>query len=630
MNKRPTPESVFRELDKGVGFNGQIDLYDTVKNNENFFIGKQWEGVQANGLPMPVFNFIKRIISYVVASTATDNIKISASALSSSGHALKADVDRLCSVVNAQFEAVFEQTKLAKRLRDMMRNAAVDGDGCIYTWFDPEAETGQDAKGAIRVELLENTRVIFGNPNTPEVQKQPYILVTRRVPLEEAREMVKKAGGDPEAVRPDTDDINDRFDAMADDKVTVALRFWRAEGTVHALECTRDVAIRAEFDTRMKLYPLVWLNWDFVQNCYHGQAAVTGLIPNQIFVNKAYAMSMISLMTTAYPKIVYDKTRVSKWSNAVGQAIGVNGGDVSGVAKAIDPATISPQVSQFIASAIDYTKEFMGATDAALGDTRPDNTSAIIALQKASGVPMELFKQNLFQAVEDLGNVWLDMMRVYYGERYVEMPGRDGGKVPQVGTLSPASPASSLDKGAYDWTGTPSQSASPPPSAQRNGPRETPWENTGPAPPQGGALNGGSGVYAAPALLMETPALNQALSGAGPVLFDFGAQLEAVPLSLKLDVGGSAYWSEIAQMQTLDHLLELGKIDFVDYLERVPNGYILKQQDLIEKYKGFQQTQADPGNMAMGDPALVGGSGYGTLQRKINETGDVDVSRVRT
>lgn len=87
-----------------------------------------------------------------------------------------------------------------------------------------------------------------------------------------------------------------------------------------------------------------------------------------------FAMTMISLMTTAYPKIVYDKTRISRWDSGVGKAIPVNGGDVTNVARAIDPAAISPQVSQFIELAISLTKEFMGATDAALGDTRPDNT----------------------------------------------------------------------------------------------------------------------------------------------------------------------------------------------------------------------------------------------------------------
>lgn len=560
-------QSVFGELEKGIAFNNQINLYDTVENNENFYIGKQWEGVQSNGLPTPVFNFIKRVVMYLVASTSTDNLKISASPLSSAGIPSKREVEDLCRVVNAQFEALFEQNKVAKRIRDFMRNAAVDGDGCIYTWFDPTVETGQAAKGAIRMELLENTRVIFGNPNCREVQEQPYILVVRRMELDKVKRRAKAFGGDPEdTFKPDTDENNDRFDAMTDGKATVVTRLWLdpERKTLWGIECTRDGVVRPQWETGQTLYPIVWLPWDYVQNCYHGQAAVTGLIPNQIFVNKAYAMSMISLMTTAYPKIVYDKTRISKWNNGVGQAIGVNGGDVSSVAKAIDPATISPQISQFIESAINYTKEFMGATDAALGDTRPDNTSAIIALQKASSVPMELTKQNLFQCIEDLGNIWLDMMRVYYGTRYVELPARQDVNLPQL--------------------------------------------------PLG----------------TEAPALEQALSGAGPVLFDFGTMLSQVPLSLKLDVGGSSYWSEIAQMQTLDNLLMNGQIDIVDYLERVPNGYIVNQQALIDKLKGQRQQMSasvsgplTPSSETQS--ALVGGSGYGTLQRKINETGEIKV-----
>lgn len=64
------------------------------------------------------------------------------------------------------------------------------------------------------------------------------------------------------------------------------------------------------------------------------------------------------------------------------------------------------------------------------------------------------------------------------------------------------------------------------------------------------------------------------------MLFDFG-QLRQVPLSLKLDVGGSAYWSEIAQLQTLDNLLTAGHIDIIEYLKRLPNGYISDQEELI-------------------------------------------------
>lgn len=555
MKEKLTPDRIWQEYEKGMEFNTQINLYDTVKRNEDFFIGKQWEGVQSNGLPTPVFNFIKRIILFLVASTATDNIKMSASPLSSSGVYGPDQVEPLCDIVNAQFEALFEQNKVGKLTRDFMRNAAVDGDACLYSWFDPAVETGQTARGAIRTELLENTCVLFGNPNSREVQSQPYLLVTRRELVEDVKRQAEDQGQDPEAIRPDTDEVSDRFDALTDGKITTLTRLWRDRetGTIRCKKTCRDAVIRDEWDTGQKRYPIVWMSWDFVPTCYHGQAAVTGLIPNQVFVNKMFAMTMISLMTTAYPKVVFDKTRVSRWDSGVGRAIGINGGDVSTVAKTIDPPAISPQVGQFIQLAIDLTKEFMGATDAALGDTRPDNTSAIIALQKASSVPQELTKQNLFQSIEDLGNNWLDLMRVYYGERYVDV--RPG----EVQREFPGGPQS-----------------------------------------------------------------------ARPELFDFGV-LEQIPLSLKLDVGGSAYWSEIAQMNTLDNLLTQGKISVVDYLERVPSGYISNQQELIASIKAREAAQMRPQTAAAAAGGQVadfnqpdevtGGSGYGVLQRKLNTTG---------
>lgn len=557
--KRQTPETVWAEYEKGVDFKNQLNLYDTVRSNEDFYIGKQWEGVQSNGLPTPVFNFIKRIILFLVASTSTDNIKMSASPLSSTGSNTSVEMERVCTIVNAQFEALFEQNKLGKKIRTFMRNAAVDGDACIYTWFDPDVETGQTAKGAIRTELLENTRVIFGNPNCREVQSQPYIIVSRRELVSAVKRRAEQFGGSADTIRSDTDEANDRFDAMIDGKVTTLIRLWidPEAKTLKAMETTKDTVIRPEWDTGQKLYPIVWMNWDYVPNCYHGQAAVTGLIPNQIFVNKIFAMTMISLMTTAYPKVVYDRTRIGKWDSRVGAAIGVNGGDVTNVAKAIDPAVISPQVSQFIELAISLTKEFMGATDAALGDTRPDNTSAIIALQKASSVPMELTKQELFQCIEDLGNIWLDLMRTYYGARFVE--------------VSPS-------------------------EAEQQG--------------------------------MASIGLTQAM-GSKPVLFDFSV-LERIPLSLKLDVGGSAYWSEIAQMNTLDNLLMQGQISVIDYLERVPSGYISNQQELIQTLRDRQNmgqmgTQAEKPSGPIIDfnqPAEVSpGGGYGTLQRILNTTG---------
>jgi hypothetical protein len=225
----------------------------------------------------------------------------------------------------------------------------------------------------------------------------------------------------------------------------------------------------------------------------------------------------------------------------------MSGGDVSTAAKIMDPAQVSPQISQFIGLAIDYTQKFLGASDVALGDTRPDNTSAIVALQRASSVPMELTKQNLLQSVEDQGRIYLDFMRHYYGTRWVEV-------------TSP--------------------------------------------------LDGEKRM----------------------ITMDFGI-LNEMPMSIQLDVGASSYWSEIATMQTLDNLLMQGKISTIDYLERLPAGQITDKDALIEALKK-QQVQAG-GDMVQSPtgapqtaedntpPPVIGGRGNRSLQRSINNTGEV-------
>jgi len=407
--------AVFSQYDECVRFNNGVGLYETVEANENFFVGRQWEGVRANGLPTPVFNFIKRVVLYLVSSLVSDSLTLHASPMNEG----EEGAGKLAELADERFRALFERSNLPARLREMMRGAAVDGDGCLYVWFDPQADAAGGAKGEIVIETVDNTRVLFGNPTDQNVQAQPYILLAARELIEDVRRRAAHNGAKAEEIVPDSDETGNRFDELSGGKCTVIRRMRRDpdSGRILALECSRGCVIRPEWDTGLTLYPVVWQSWDRVQNNYHGQAAVTGLIPNQIFVNRMFAMTMMSLMTTAYPKIVYDANRIPRWDSRVGAAIPVLGGDISGVASIVDPAHISPQVSQFIELAIAYTRDFMGATDAALGNVRPDNTSAIIALQRASAVPLELLRQELMQSIEDLGRILLDHMAAYYGVR---------------------------------------------------------------------------------------------------------------------------------------------------------------------------------------------------------------------
>ena len=566
MNQNaPTHEKIIKQFGKAFDFKQQIGLYDTVQVNEDFFVGKQWEGVQSGGLPTPTFNFLKQVVNFQVATITSDNMAIQASPMPSVIPKTAAEIEKVTEIINHQFAAILERNHFVGQLRQLMRNAAVDGDGCIYCWFDPKIENGQAVKGEIVTELIENTRVHFGNPNCRQVQAQPYIILSRRELVDDTKyraEKYQEAGvfdmESVDAITPDSEKFRNRYDSYTDDKVTVLTYLYRDRDTGHiwCCEATEKGILRKAYDTGYTLYPLIWLSWDYIPDCYHGQAMITGLIPNQKFINKMFAMVGISLMTTAFPKIVYDQNRIRSWDGAVGTAVGVTG-SVDGVAKTIDGASVNPQIAQFIQMAIEKSRSFLGASDVAMGDSRPDNTSAIIALQRAANTPMEMTKQNMYQCVEDLARIFVDIMSVRYGVRQVEVNMH-------------------MDKKGEQPLG----------------------------------------------MQLEQKPFTQ------PFNFE---ELKAFPIAIKQDVGASSYWSEMANMQTLDNLLMNGHISLEQYLERLPNGYISNKQKLIEEIQAkAQQEAADAAAVSGGtgiardnvnEMPIPTGPGNGALQRALNRTG---------
>lgn len=566
--KIPTCEEILKKFEKGYSFNQQIGLYDKVKVNEDFFIGNQWEGVESNGLPTPTYNMFKRVINFQVSTITSDNMAIQVVGMPSTSNYTVKQLERICDIINHQIAAIMERNKIVAKNREFLRNAAVTGDGCMHFYYDSSIENGQLVKGEIQAEVLDNLRVMFGNPNSRDVQKQPYIIISKRElvedvqwRIEDLKELGREEGetytkADPDEIMADSEKFQNDYDSYTDDKVTVLTYYFRNRetGTIWAIEATEKQIIREAYDTGYSLYPLVWINWDYIRDCYHGQAMVTGLLSNQKFINKMFALVGISLLTTAFPKYVYDRTKIRNWSGDVGTAIGVSG-NVNDVAKVIEGASVSPQIAQFIEMSFDKTHSLLGASDVAMGDSRPDNTSAIIALQRAANTPMELTKQQDYQAMEDAARIWIDMMAVNYGTRMVEV---------------------SMD-----------------------------MDKMGEQP-----------------LGMQLPTQTFMQS------FDFSI-LKEVQLAIKQDVGASSYWSEMASMQTLDNLLMNDHITLKQYLERLPNGYLSKKQELLDEITVPAMPPAGQQNTGTGmsmettseNIEVQGGSGNASLQRALNREG---------
>jgi hypothetical protein len=524
--------------EEGKKFNNQLEpnFYDLVNANWDFYNGNQWRNINSKNLPKPVFNIIKRAVSFQVASLTTAKTRLHYEPLQ---HAIMPEgVIAPEDIANAQTETLFEKFKMDHKIKLACTDMAISGDGCAHFYFDttkkPFGNAFSNIKGEICMELIDGNNVMFGNPNNSNVEQQPYIIISGRAlvkDLERERERYKKKKSE-ESVQSDNDKTyqagwNARIESDAEgygkatyiiiykkkiikekqiDNMGVEIEVERT--TVIASKSVESSYIFEEVDTGLSYFPVAFMNWETQKNCYHGRALATGMLPNQIFINRMFAMCMFHLQNTAFPKAVYNADIVDAWTNEVGTAIPISGVppemNMKNIAGYLEPSQMSAQITEVISMAMEYTKDSLGINDTALGNADPRNTSAIIAVQKATAIPLENPRANLYQWIEDIGYVLFDMMGTYYGIRPVAITVEG---VKQI------------------------------------------------------------------------------------VDYDF-SQFKNIHLNVRSDVGESSYWSEIAAVQTLTNLLTAGHIDIIDFLERVSEEYIPQKERLIQELKVRQQQMA--------------------------------------
>lgn len=441
MKIKTLPKEIWSEYQKLQEYLTEHNVYETVKTNENFYDGNQWEGVKTENMPKPVINVLQRVVKYLIATLASNEVSVSITPFSTN----KDDIEKMKPIAQ-EVEKVIEQTKLKEASRIAIRNSAVDGASYMLQSFDANYETGQPLKGRIENTLIDNTNMYFGNPYNNDIQKQPYIIIAMRQYVKQVKLEAEELGLDEEIIseiRADSDSnqVNDNSDCLC----TVLLKFYKDRHeitekhivvdelgneieveetktvkTVWFTKTTENVTLIKPTDLGYTRYPISCFGWDPMKNSYLYNSPMTAVIPNQIFINKCFAIAQMYGLQSAFPKIVYDKNKVQIDKFLDGSNHAVVGIDMMG--KFLDFIKVpdfSNNILSLLESTIQQTKECMGVNDASLGNVKPDNTSAIIALQEASNVPLELQRQAFYVFWEDTVRNILDIMANDYGTRQV-------------------------------------------------------------------------------------------------------------------------------------------------------------------------------------------------------------------
>ena len=505
-------EWYWEKYDKGIRYNSQFrpnkNYYESVKVWNDFYNGDQWLGLEGDHkLPHPTFNIIKRIIEFLVASLTSSNIAVNIEPLENT--AVQDAEFQVGDFLNAEIKNVFEKTNFEYKIKEILTDGAITGDMCFHTIFDAnkKAYRGKNIKGEIEIELIDATNVLFGNPNIKDVEKQPYVIIVGRDTVKKLKEEAKNKNAniqeDNDVQYQVSDYAETEIEGDEEGKALYILYYYKKDDKVMCTKCTKDAIIFQDVEMNTTRYPIAFTNWYRQKGTFHGRGVVESVCPNQISINKLFAMAIYHMMMTAFPKMVIDTDMIDSLNNEVGSVIKIKGTRASGrslkdIATYLEPAQMSEWIIKIIDLCFQYTKECLGVSDASLGQINPTNTSAIIAVQKSTAVPLANIKDNLYNLVEQEVLILIDMMANKYGTRPVVMSDEDGNRQ-----------------------------------------------------------------------LIE---------------FDFNL-LQNMDLKTNIDVGETSYWSEISTLQTLDNLLAAERIDFLQYLERIPGEIIPKKAELITDLK---------------------------------------------
>jgi hypothetical protein len=526
-----------KKYNNAINCVNNANYYDLMDTLIDFFNGNQWRNIEVTGMRRPVINIVKKAVRFWVASITSSNTKIDLEPLEYAqsgpdGQSVQSGALNVAEFASIEIANLFEKFKIDNRIRDALFKAGIMGDCAAHFYFDPTKKPYGGAfgkvKGEICFELVNGTNVFFGNANNPDVQSQPYIIISGRDLAKNLKEEAKRRRRDIG----DTviEDKNTAYEAGFDSDIEV-----QADGygkatyiivykkvtkerqltddlgqpvteehtTITVSKCVQDAYIYEEIDTGLGVYPVSWLTWDKQENQYHGLPPCAEILETQIFINLMFAMIMLHLMMTAFPKAIYNGDMIEDWTNQVGQAIKVKdvspGENIKNFAAYLEPGQMSNQIVGAIEMAYSYVKDALGLSEAALGEINPEEASgtAILATAKQSTIPLENTRANMNEFVEDFGRILTDMMGTNYGVRPIVVKA-DGKK-----TLQP---------------------------------------------------------------------------------FDF-SQLKDIWLNVKVDVGTTNMYSDEARKRTLTNLMSAGKIELIDWLEGIEDKDLPNRQKMIDKIR---------------------------------------------
>lgn len=413
--------SCWQQYRNGIRYLETLDLPDTVRQNVDFYEGRQWAPPtpSTKNLPRPVVNLVRFVCRNKRARLTLTPVKLM----------FTCEGDKQLGPLFGQFaDIAFRQMRMRELDSQAIKDALLKGSYCYHFYWDNTAEGG----GAIACELIDPMHVLFANPCEKDEQKQQWVMIVSRIPVEEALRLADK-DVDKDLVVPDREEQN-ACEQEGSGLCTVLTRYFRVDGEVYCERATKRTLLNKAFAlspavwtqkgkdvrpvsrTKAQLYPIVFGVYEERENSIYGISEVESIVPNQRVVNQMLGMQALAIQNTAWGKYVVTKDALKgqQISNDPGEVLVDYSATGNGIRK-IEHASLSAMPISYVEELTALTRTVTGASEIMTGEQLNNMSGTAIAqLQSQANQPIEEMRERFWRVKEKQGRVLVQCCRLYY------------------------------------------------------------------------------------------------------------------------------------------------------------------------------------------------------------------------
>lgn len=415
-------ETILERYQKGANYITEKGILDKTKEQYRFYLGDQWYGLETGGEVMPMYNFIKPTIRYKVSTICQNKMAATYSDVNA-----KDENVEIFKAMNIKFSENWEKADMNNVCWKVVKSAAISGD--TYTFWYANHECQQ----------LDNTAVLLGDEQNPNIQEQPYIIIRERRFVSDIKAEAKANGLSEDQINTITTDNNNDFqldnntdvDFGKDDGKCLSLIYMERVDNVIWIGRTTTECMYQPMKPMMytkggvydgdglHLYPIVNFVWEDKPDSARGHSEVREHIPNQIQINRLLAQRAIAIKQCAFPRLAYDINSVNNPEDldTIGAAIELQGNAqaINTMVTYLNPAGLNGEGAALSTELLTTTRELAGASENILGQIDPTRVAAtaIAALQEASAVNINEQVSKYERYVEDTARLWWQLDIVY-------------------------------------------------------------------------------------------------------------------------------------------------------------------------------------------------------------------------